>query len=425
LTRRPSYAIVAVVCALPRIALAIHEHSGITSNLEKSSGLARMFLKTGTFGYVPGEPTAYTQPLYGWFLIVVYWIAGFHWWSIAGSQILVAVATSVVVCEIGRRFLSPRIGLTAALIATLQPYLVWHDIHGNREILDQLIGVAIFLLALLAASRRSIALTAALGLVCGIGILSNARLTVLPLCLLAYLLWRRAGWAVAIVVPLLAAVAVAPWVVRNKIEVGCWAITTDARSIWKANNVNTYAVLKSGLWIDQVPDIPQRQVSRIPDRWQTPEAAGFIYESSGRKVDVPECAQQSYYEHLVIKFWEHHPGEKAKLAVQATEMMWNPRVGVEGAQESGVDPLRKWVEPLYTVPLFLLAIVGFFLVPSTFRALAAIFIVYETAAAWVFAGTTRYRVPWDFVLAILAAAALERLWSKLAVRRARARPATT
>ena len=29
--------------------------------------------------------------------------------------------------------------------------------------------------------------------------------------------------------------------------------------------------------------------------------------------------------------------------------------------------------------------------------------------AWVFAGTTRYRVPWDFVLALLAAAALSRL----------------
>ena len=29
-------------------------------------------------------------------------------------------------------------------------------------------------------------------------------------------------------------------------------------------------------------------------------------------------------------------------------MLWNPRVGIEGAQESGVDRLRHWVEPLYT-----------------------------------------------------------------------------
>ena len=38
-----------------------------------------------------------------------------------------------------------------------------------------------------------------------------------------------------------------------------------------------------------------------------------------------------------------------KLAIQATGMLWNPRVGIEGAQESRVDPLRHWVEPFYTV----------------------------------------------------------------------------
>ena len=67
--------------------------------------------------------------------------------------------------------------------------------------------------------------------------------------------------------------------------------------------------------------------------------------------------------------------------VQATGMLWNPRVGIEGAQESGVDNLRHWVEPLYTVPLFLLAIAGLFFVPSAFRALALIFVLYETAAS--------------------------------------------
>src|SRR5262249_33699351 len=134
--------------------------------------------------------------------------------------------------------------------------------------------------------------------------------------------------------------------------------------------------------------------------------------------NVPECTQQKKYEHLVFQFWRHHPGTKAKLALQATEMLWNPRVGIEGAQESGVDSLRKWVEPLYTVPLFLLAIAGLFYVPLAVRVLALIFVFYETAAAWVFAGTTRYRVPWDFVLALLAAAALDRAIQWLERRRA-------
>jgi hypothetical protein len=418
-SRRRGYAVVIAVCALPRIALLVHERSRILATLEKSSLLAQMYLKNGTFGYVPGHPSAYTQPLYGFFLIPVFWIGGRNWWSIGTAQIAVAVGTSILVFETGRRFLSARIGLLAAVIATLQPYLVWHDVHGNREILDQLLGAGMFGLALLAVARRSVRAGAALGAVSGLAILSNSRLLALPLAFATFLLWRGAGLAAAALVPVLAAVVLAPWVVRNKVDVGCFAITTDSRALWKANNLNTYATLAGGGWLDQVPDIIQRKLkphTPRPVQWTNPEEAGGLYEKNGQILDVPECAQTSYYEHLVFRFWEHHPGAKVKLAVQATGMLWNPRVGIEGAQESQVDPLRHYVEPLYTVPLFLLALIGLLCVPLEVRVLALIFAGYETAAAWVFAGTTRYRVPWDFVLALLAAAALERGWSALRAR---------
>jgi 4-amino-4-deoxy-L-arabinose transferase-like glycosyltransferase len=411
-TRRRAYVIVIACCALPRLGVLLHERSAILSNFEKSYELALMYIHHGTFGYVPGHPSAYTQPLYGWFLIPVFWLGGFHWWSVGTAQLLVAVATSICVLEIGRRFLSLRVGLLGAVIATLQPYLVWHDLHGNREILDQLLGAVMFGLTLLAAERRRADwVSVLLGLVSGVAILSNSRLIALPLFLAAFLLWRGAGWVAAVAVPVLAVVALAPWMVRNKTEVGCWGVTTDARALWKANNVNTYRILSSGQWLDQVPDIPQRTVKHIPDRWLTPDEAGGIYQAHGTIIAVPECAQEHHYEHLVLQFWKHHPTEKAKLMAQATWMMWDPQVGIEGQQESGVDSIRRWVEPLWTVPIFLLAIAGLFVVPSAFRALALIFVFYETAAAWVFAGTTRYRVPWDFVLALLAAAAVDRAWT--------------
>ena len=37
-------------------------------------------------------------------------------------------------------------------------------------------------------------------------------------CSRRYLLWRRVGWAAALAVPVLAAVVMAPWVIRNKVE---------------------------------------------------------------------------------------------------------------------------------------------------------------------------------------------------------------
>jgi hypothetical protein len=298
----------------------------------------------------------------------------------------------------------------AAVIATLQPYLVWHDLHVNREIADELLGAAMFLLAMHAARRGSLRLAAALGLVSGVAILSNSRLLLLPIALAGYLLWRRVGWAAAALVPLIAALALVPWVVRNKVEVGCFSLTTDARALWKANNPNTYGLLAKGIWIDAVPELPNAPI--------TPTRAREIYVATGRKVDVHECAQQAHYEHLVIEFWKHHPGEKAKLMAQATWLLWRPSVTADAGGDStggGLRSLRHLAEPVYVIPLYLLAIVGLFVVRKPFRVLALIFLGYETVAALVFAGTTRYRVPWDFVLALLAAAAVTRVpWGRLA-----------
>jgi hypothetical protein len=44
--------------------------------------------------------------------------------------------------------------------------------------------------------------------------------------------------------------------------------------------------------------------------------------------------------------------------------------------------------------------------------------------AMVFAGTVRYRAPFDFLLALLAAFALERAWLLLQRRRGRPAPAS-
>ena len=109
---------------------------------------------------------------------------------------------------------------------------------------------------------------------------------------------------------------------------------------------------------------------------------------------------------------------KLKLAAQATVFLWQPSVRQDQGRPSAgglVDSFRSLVEPLYIVPLYLLAIAGLFVVPLRFRALAVSFLLYETAEAWVFAGATRYRIAWDFLLSLLAAAAITRVpWSRLA-----------
>jgi hypothetical protein len=193
----------------------------------------------------------------------------------------------------------------------------------------------------------------------------------------------------------------APWVIRNRIEVGCFAITTDSRALWEANNPATLDILRKGSWIDNVP-LP----AGFPPSAQD---AGREYRRHGRIVDVDECRQSSFYEHKVITFWRNHPGEKARLAVQGSRMLWDPVVSpppTRSDAQGWLTSLRDSVEPVYIGAVFVLALIGLAVVPRRFALIAVVLLLYQWGLAVVFVGATRYRVPWDFIPALLAGAAI-------------------
>ncbi len=112
--------------------------------------------------------------------------------------------TAWLVYEIGRRVLGPRWGFVAAAVATLNPYLAWHDMHVNREIVDQVCAAALVLLTLIVAERPSKKLAALLGVVTGLAMLGNTRLVFLPILCAGYLAWRlprvrMTAWIAALV----------------------------------------------------------------------------------------------------------------------------------------------------------------------------------------------------------------------------------
>jgi 4-amino-4-deoxy-L-arabinose transferase-like glycosyltransferase len=403
---RTAIALLVALTALPRLAVVAYERGRIlTTFTDKGDDFARTFLASGTYGFIPGHPSAYTQPLYGDFLVGLYWIFGRHWATVGIAQTLVAVGTTLLVFEIGRRFLSHPVGLLAGIAVALHPYLVWHDVHMNREILDQFVAALIVLLTLLCAQRVGLGRMAALGAVVGLAILGNVRLEALPLLLGGYLVWRL-GWSRRTALGLVAMVAgtavlVVPWVVRNRISVGCLAVTTDAKALWKANNVNTLSTLRHGGWIDQVP-----QPASFPP---TPQDVYDHWRATGVVEPYDECAQMGFYQHRVIRFWEQHPREKARLAALGLQWLWQPSVvqtvGRPGAG-TWLDTLRSSAEPAYMIPLYVLGAIGLFLVPRAFALLTMLLLAYQSVLAATFVGETRYRVPWDFLIALHGATAL-------------------
>lgn len=423
MSRRRAYIALAVVCVLPRLGILLHERGAITAGFtEKSDTIARMFVSNGTFGFVPGVPSAYTQPLYAWFLIPIDWLFGANWWSIGIPQIVVAVVTAWLVYEIGLRVLGPKAGLVAAAIATLNPYLVWHDVHVNREILDQVVAAALVLLTLVVVERPTKWRAVLLGALAGVSMLGNTRLVFLPILCALYIMWRlpraRATALAATLVLAGAAVVVTPWLVRNRVSVGCWALTTDGRAMWKANNPGTYALLSSGQWIDNVG--PRAPRPPEPGRLTPEEANGIWLRTNGKvKLHPDECLEMRFYEHQAIEYWKNHPGGKAKLMALSAKLLWQPAVfettGRNGAG-SQLDVGRRVIEPAYMWVLYALAAAGLYFAPRAFVALAVLLLAYQTAAALAFVGATRYRVAWDFLLALLAAATLARIAERMRAR---------
>ena len=146
-----------------------------------------------------------------------------------------------------------------------------------------------------------------------------------------------------------------------------------------------------------------------------------IYRVHHKLIHVNECAQQTFYRDKALSFIVDHPGEKAKLAGQAVRMLWDPRVQkTEGRPGRGgfIDRVRTWVQPVYEIPLYLLALGGLFLVPRRIAVLIVLLLGYQTVVAIGFAGDTRYRVPWDFALSLAASAAVLHLASRVVARRA-------
>src|SRR5437763_8441442 len=189
---RSAVLLLVLATALPRLAALLHERGAILASFtDKGDDFARTFLATGTYGFIPSHSSADTQPLSGWFLLPLYWVFGRHWEVVGLAQIAIACGTTLVVWQIGRRWLSPAAGIVAGLLVAVHPYLVWHDVHMNREILDHLLAACIVYLTLHCAERFTAAAGLALGAVLGLAILGNVRLEALPFVLLGYLAWHR------------------------------------------------------------------------------------------------------------------------------------------------------------------------------------------------------------------------------------------
>ena len=259
---RHPFIVLAVAAGAPRLARALRARGDSRRVHGQERRFAPRFLESGTYGFIPGIPSAYTQPLYGCFLPPLFR-------SIAPGDRRSGPHRSrhrdgVVVFGIGRRIASPGVGLGGALLATLHPYLVWHDVHLKRESrptparrpscsprssADE--GPSLWLAAPAERGAGDPGQCAAVAPPLGCQHLADGaprfRADGFAACSSCSRTTRAR--AVGRAQPLLG---------------GCVAVTTDSRALWKANDLYTYDFLARGS-IDDVPPFPGAPPSpRLP-----------------------------------------------------------------------------------------------------------------------------------------------------------------
>ena len=347
--------------------------------IEKSDDFARTFVESGTYGFIPGEPSAYTQPLYGFFLMPIYWVVGRIWVASASRR---SSSRSRPRCSStssgGASSRRASAGRGARRDAAPVPRLA----RRAREPRDPRPG----------CSRRRRARHARRGRAPdgrlrarsparSPGWRSSATCASLfvPLLLAAFLrsVARRLP---AVVLAVVAALVVRPgWFATRSRSAASRSRPTRARSGRRTTSTPTRCCARGG-WIDDVP--------RIPGARSTPEEAGALYRddraSRSASTSARRCASTGARARLLARA----PGREGEARAARGADVWQPRVTrTEGRAGAGtwLDTARDWVEPLYALPLFAFALAGLRSCRAATSRSRSSLLAYKTLAAMVFA----------------------------------------
>jgi 4-amino-4-deoxy-L-arabinose transferase-like glycosyltransferase len=338
------------------------------------------------------------------------------------AGVLLGAITVVLVGVIGRRIGSPRVGLIAAFF-TATYALIWvNDLLVMSESLAMATTAGMVLAAYtyyspafsaatcpqcahVAAEKRGGRMAAvALGVLGGLTALTRAELAIdLPLIAVALVWWAVPDWRSRLTtlgtIFLAAAVVVAPWVARNLYQFEKPVLLSNSFGLALAysNCDRVYYGERLGYWEYTCgqPPPPAADVS-IEDELYRQQAFAYI-SNHERRVPVVVVAR-------VLRQWSFfHPNQQTALDVYEGRDRWVSRLGL--AQYYGLLPLGA-------IGFVAMRRRGLLTWPLT-----ALF-VGVTITAIVTYGVTRFRVPAEIGLVILAAFGVDAIGRALLPRRA-------
>ena len=349
-----------------------------------------------------GRSYADRPPLYPIFLATIYKVIAHNWIAVVLAQAFLGSVTAAIAYILGASLFSQRVAVLAGLLTAAYPYYVFHDTSLQETVLATTLGAGGVLAAVTASRRRSLGWTGAAGLLPGLAILSRTTILLGALIIGPWLAFYGTR-SIPLVAQRLSvfvlglALVVAPWVIRNQVELGTPVLTSDTGyQLWVGNNEHTFSRYPSGsidestnqAWaalgneeIEQITAFNDDEIKR--DGLFRDKAFSFMKENPGTMLHRMATK-------LVAGFsWKLNPDQKSLFRDLAYTLSYSPIMvlGIGGA----LLMRHRWRE---FVPIF-----GLF----------AAFIV----TAVIFYTHTSHRSILDLYFIIFAAVSLEFLWERV------------
>jgi Dolichyl-phosphate-mannose-protein mannosyltransferase len=337
--------------------------------------------------HVKPLPSAEHPPLFS-LVLAGFWKLGVH--SVTGQKLVVCFigASTVAFTGLaGREIGGERVGLIAASIAAVYPFLWVADGALLAESLYAALMAAALWLALRFLRTRSLRNAAGLGLALGLAALARGEAVLLVPLLLVPLAWRERS-AKALVVMLAGfALVVAPWTVRNTVHFAKPVlISTNSDSVFAGANCDpVYHGDLIGLW---------------------------SFGCYGPVAPGDESQQADAYRKQGFDYARDHAGRVPLVAAVRFARVWDLYRPLQQVQYESLEGRSRYASRAGLVlyyPTLLLAIAGVVVLRRR-RLPVWPFVAYAVAVSVVgvtIYGITRFRIAAEPALIVLAAVAVD------------------
>jgi 4-amino-4-deoxy-L-arabinose transferase-like glycosyltransferase len=366
-------------------------YNEIAHNLASGHGFSQQYPQTMT------HETAFRPPLYPMLLAAFYWVFGPHAGLARGINVVIGVGVVAMTFLVVQRGISRTAAVWAAFAVAIMPNLIANDTFALDEPLCLLL--ILVMIDLLLRSRWAWA-----GAVTGLLVLARPSAQFLALALALWVL-VHAGWRKTLLFLAVAVLVVAPWSVRNWIQLGTPMVTTSNGFNWAAE-YSPPALAN--------PDRP------FTDATTDPFFAPYAHLLTN------EAAWDSALERLSIRTLLHNPTHVFRVVARGAGDLFDatPQNNVLGEEDDGRD--MSIVNATFSI---LWVEMGLGVVGLALRwrnRCAHLFMLeggYFLLASLLFISVPRLRAPVDLMLAVGVGCCID--WVVVAVRRfapSRARP---